>query len=383
MQSYDLTDFLTTSALLNYQLSAKHQNWSNIMSVVLKGKTISNRDQEILFHVLDYLSKVYGKMKRALGPLSVLHPLRATALLCHASKQVILLDLITCLLHDTFEDFKPSQFKDADWLKLEKTFQAFLSELPEDDQKRLREHLRWLTKEPAENYYHYIGHLLDQAGGTFEVVRVKLADRLDNTFDMRIELQDPLQGVNFFEIIFQMAFTNTYRGYRPDRPHQPTVILNGAQRLYQLFKNIVLMSLIRQKNAAGDDAITQELFEALAMVSMKEAQRIALHVFGYHETDVTKFRKLLMETMVYSQSGGFNAVTLPNATSRLNGLIMTVFNQPDRESRKKKLSALYKDKAFMIQVAISFVIIFLNFLNDSDYFIHGISAEGVRPEESS
>jgi len=379
MQSYDLTDFLTTSALLNYQLSAKHQNWGSITTVVLEGKTISSHDQEVLCHVFDYLSKVYGKMKRALGPLSVLHPLRATALLCHASKQVILLDLITCLLHDTFEDFKPARFKNSDWIKLEKTFQAFLSELPEGHQKRLKEQLQWLTKEPSETYYHYIGHLLDQAGKTSEVVRVKLADRLDNTFDMRIELQDPLQGVDFFEIIFQMAFTNSYKGYRPDRLHQPTVILNGAQRLYQLFKNILLMSLIRQKKAGVEDAITQELFEALAKASMKEAQRIALHVFGYHETDVSKFRKLLMETMTYSQAGGFDSVTLPNATSRLNGLLMSVFDQPDRESRKKQLSALYKDKAFMIQVAISFVIIFLNFLNDSNYFIHGISAEGVHP----
>jgi len=185
--------------------------------------------------------------------------------------------------------------------------------------------------------------------------------------------------VDFFEIIFQMAFTNTGKGYQPTRPHQPTVILNGAERLYQLFKNIVLLSLIRQKKAATEDAITQELFEALAKASMKEAQRIALHVFGYHDTDVSKFRKLLMETMTYSQAGGFDAVTLPNSASRLNGLLMTVFDQPGRESRKKQLSAFYKDKAFMIQVAISFVIIFLNFLNDSNYFIHGISAEGVHP----
>ncbi|OPY18132.1 MAG: hypothetical protein A4E74_00779 [Syntrophus sp. PtaB.Bin075] len=380
MRSYDLTDFLTTSALLNYQLSAKQLNWSSIMTVVLEGKQIADHDQEILLNVFDYLSKVYGKMKRALGPLSVLHPLRATALLSHASKEVALLDVITCLLHDTFEDFKPSQFKDSDWIKLDNTFQAFLSELPEDHQKRLKQQLQWLTKEPSETYYHYIGRLLDQAGETSEVVRVKLADRLDNTFDMRIELQDPLLGVDFFEIIFQMAFTNTCRGYRPDRPHQPTVIMNGADRLYQLFKNIVLMSLIRQKKAGAGDPVTQELFEALAKASMKEAQRIALHVFGYHEPDVAKFRKLLMETMVYSQSGGFDTVTLPNEASRLNGLLMTVFDQPKREARKKQLVALYRDKAFMIQVAISFVIIFLNFLNDPDYFIHGISADGVRPE---
>jgi len=61
-------------------------------------------------------------------------------------------------------------------------------------------------------------------------------------------------------------------------------------------------------------------------------------------------------------------------------LLMTVFDQPERESRKEQLKALYNDKAFMIEVAVAFVIIFLNFTNDPDYYIHGISAEGVRPE---
>jgi hypothetical protein len=380
MEYYSLTDFLTTSALLNYQLCAKQRNWSSITTVVLEGRPISDSDQELLTHVFDYLSNVYGKMKRDLGPLSVLHPIRATALLCHASHQIIMMDLMTCLLHDTFEDFKPAQFKDSDWINLDTGFQSFLLALPEVDQRRLREQLQWLTKEPSENYYHYIGHLLDQAGGKPEVVRVKLADRLDNTFDMRIDLHDPMEGIDFFEIAFQTVFTNTYKGHRPERPHQPTLILNGAQRLYQLFKNIVLLSLIRQKKAAADDAVAQELFEALAQASMKEAQRIALHVFGYHDPDAAKFRKILMETMAYSQSGGFDLVTLPNPSSRLNGMFMTVFDQPERESRKAQLKALYKDKAFMIEVAIAFVIIFLNFLNDSNYYIHGISAEGVRPE---
>jgi hypothetical protein len=214
MRSYDLTDFLTTSALLNYQLCAKQRNWSSITTVILEGKPISDHDQELLLHVLEYLSDVYGKMQRNLGPLSVLHPLRATALLFHASKQVIMLDLITCLLHDTCEDFKPVRFKDSVWIKLDEKFQTFLKEIPENHQESLRKHLQWLTKEPSETYYHYIGNLLDEAADAPEVVRVKLADRLDNTFDMRIDLQDPLEGVNFFEIVYQMVFTNTYQGIR-------------------------------------------------------------------------------------------------------------------------------------------------------------------------
>jgi hypothetical protein len=382
MQSYDLTDFLKLSAVLNYQLSAKHVNWNGITNIIVEGKAISSHDQDTLLHVFDYLSDVYGRRKRELGPLSVLHPLRSSALLSHASKEADLLDLMTCLLHDNFEDLKPDQFKDSDRIKLGRKFQTFITEIPEDHRRRLMEHVQWLTKKPGETYYRYIGRLLDQSSNTPEVVRVKLADRLDNTFDMRIDLEDPLQGVDFFENMFQMMFASTYKGYQPKKPHWSVENLNGAQRLYQLFKNIVLMSLIRQKKAAAGDFISHDIFNTLAKASMKEAQRIALHIFGYHETAVSTFRGLLMETMAYAQSGGFDAVTPPKMGHRLDGLLMSVFDHPESKARGKQLAALYKNKPLMIEAAVAFTTIFLNFRNDPDYFVHGISAEGVHPESS-
>ena len=378
MECYDLDGFLKVSALLNYQLSAKQLNWNNITYILLEGRHIPRRDEQILLCVCDYLGKLYGKKKRELGPFSVLHPLRATAMLCHSSREVNLLDIVTCLLHDHFEDFDPLQ--DPHWLKQEEMFQSCLEMIAEGRRKRLLEHLGWLTKEPAETYNHYIGQLLDLAKNAPEVVRVKLADRLDNTFDMRIDLQDPLKGVDFFEIVFQTMFTHIYKGYRPERIHQTTLVLNGAQRLYQLFKNIVLMSLIRQRKAAVTDPISQGLFKTLADASMREAQRITLHIFGYHETSVATLREILKETMEYAESGGLEAVTFPQNGRRLDGLFMSVFDKPNRAERNRQLSALYQNKPLMIEVAISFVIIFLNFLNDADYFVHGISSEGIRPE---
>jgi len=382
MQSYDLTEFLKLSAVLNYQLSAKQVNWISVTAIISEGRPVSDHDQEILLHVFDYLGNVYGRRKRDLGPLSVLHPLRSTALLSHASKQIDLLDMMTSLLHDNFEDIKPSQFKESDWTKLDMKFQSFVKEIPKGHQQRLIEHLRWLTIEPGETYYRYIGRLLERASDAPEVVRVKLADRLDNTFDMRIDLEDPLQDVDFFETVFHMMFTSTYKGYRPVKPHWSSMTLNGAQRLYQLFKNIVLMSLIRQRQAAAGDYISQGLFNTLAKASMKEAQRIALHIFGYHETAASTFRELLIDTMSYAQTGGIDVVTPPAMGHRLDGLFMSVFDNPEHKTRKRKLAALYKDKPLMIETAVAFIAIFLSFLNDPDYFVHGISAEGVRPEPS-
>jgi hypothetical protein len=383
MKDYDLDDFLKISALLNYQLSARQRNWNNVTSILLEGKSITPRHAEVLLHAFAYLGKIYGKKKRDLGPFSVLHPLRATALLSHASQEVDLLDVMTCLLHDHFEDFRPAKPENSTGGHPDPGFQLFLNGIPRSHRKGLTEHLTWLTKEPSETYNHYIGHLLDQARNAPEVVRVKLADRLDNTFDMRIDLQDPLQGVDFFEVIFQTFFTNIYKGYRPEQVHQTTLVLNGAQRLYQLFKNIVLMSLIRQRESAAEDPVSQRLFKALAKASMEEAQRITLHIFGYHETSVATLREILKETLAYAQSGGLEAVTLQKRGHRLDGLFMSVFDQPKRVIRNRQLATLYQNKPLMIEVAISFVIIFLSFLNDDRYFVHGISAEGIRPEPKS
>ena len=379
MVYYNLDDFLKLSAVLNYQLSAKQLNWSNITAIVLEGKPIAPGDEAVLIHLFGYLGKIYGKARRDLGPLSVLHPLRATALLSHAAGEVVLLDVMTCLLHDHFEDFSPLPTSETGGVRRDQQFRSFLARIPESQRGRLTEQLQWLTKEPTETYYRYLGRLLDKACRAPEVVRIKLADRLDNTFDMRIDLRDPLRGLDFFEIIFQIMFTDTYRGYRPADRHQTTSVLNGAQRLYQLFKNIVLMSLIRQRKVPAADPITQDLFNALATASMQEAQRIALHIFGYHETAVSTLRKVLAETMAYAQSGGLHGVTEPRRGHRLDGLLISVFDQPERDARNMQLAGLYQDKTLMLEVAVAFVTVFLNFLTDADYFVHGISAEGIRP----
>jgi hypothetical protein len=376
---YDLDAYLRLSAVLNYQLSAKNIDWNNIATILLGDKKISSKDRSILLLVLEYLNNVYGHKKRRLGPLSVLHPLRATALFSRVSKKPSLLNLMSTLLHDNFEDIKPRKLEISSWLKMDKGLQSFVNKIPEMDQWFLMERLKWLTKDPNETYYRYIGRLLDKSQNTPETIRIKLVDRLDNTLDMRIEFEDPLHDIDFFEIVFQMLFSITFRGYKPKTPHPPPAALNGAHRLYQLFKNTVLMSLIRQKKAAKKDKVAQNIFNYLARASMKEAQRIALHILGYHESSLNRARTLLIETMEYVQSGGIDSITLPIPEQRLDGLFMSIFDVPKKYIREKKLTELYADKPLMIEAAVAFIVIFLSFINDPEYYVKGISAEGVSP----
>ena len=213
-----------------------------------------------------------------------------------------------------------------------------------------------------------------------ELVRVKLADRLDNTLDMRIDIQDPLEGVNFFEALFQNLFVNSYGGYKPRFEHPSRAPFNGVKRLYQLFKNTILATLIRRKHLAEDDETSERLFRALVYSSMLEAQRIVLHIFGYHFTNLEEQRAVLMDAMKYCQEDRIHEVTDPTEPHPLDGLFMMRFDLLDPGKRVQELEALYEDKAVMVQAGIAFIAIFQGFLNDPSFYIRGVSSEGIRPD---
>jgi hypothetical protein len=376
---HDLNDFLRLSEVLNLQLCIKAGGWDNIAAVILYKKSLPKRDREVMNQVLTYLETAYGQRKRKLGPLSVLHPLRATALLARAAAEVNPLDLETCLLHDKLEDITPQSIGKDRYDELEASFQRLLKTVDPLDQWFLMERLDWMTRRPGATYFQYIGNLLDHAARTPELIRIKLADRLDNTLDMHVDISDPIAGVDFFEVVFQRLYVRTYPGHHSDGGHPPPSPLNGSERLYQLFKSAIVMSLVRQRGVGKTDPTCGVLFEALARASMKESQRILLHIFDFHLNDAERQQALLMEVLRYAQAGSIDKVTLPQAGHRLDGLLFTCFQDPDQQTRMANLARLYADKELMVQAALAFVIIFQSFLNDPSYYVVGISEQGICP----
>ncbi len=375
MEAYDLDAFLRLSAVLNYQLSAVSLGSGNIVALLLEEKQLSQDDKNILLAGLKYLGRAYGRKRRRLGPLAILHPIRATALLARAAEQVNLLDLLAELLHDKLEDVS------ADDRSLEEEFQALLERVNPTDRRCLMERLELLKRhEEGQTYCQYIGRMLGREEQRPDVVRVKLADRLDNTLDMRVDIHDPLKGVDFFSHIFQLLFVGAYAGYRPTLDHPPKSPINGAQRLYELFKNTVLLSLIRQKADISGDAAAARLFEAIAVASMKEAQRTVMHIFGYHITDISEQKRILEDAMAYCLEGGVDIVSTPTRGHRLDGLFVGCFDHHDSTVRAKQLRLLYKDKSLMVEASIAFIVIFLSILGDETYYVRGITPEGIRPE---
>ena len=383
MSLYDFTHFLKLSSVLNYNLSAASLNRYNVMMYIIGGKRLdpdASADREskgMLMEAIGYLFRAYSQKRRRLGPLAVLHPLRATALLARSADEINLVSLLSTLFHDILEDIKARDFDIHTWKDMEGQLYDLMDRMPAAAEERLTANLISLTRVDTESYYHYIGRLLDNAGDEPELVRVKLADRLDNTLDMRIELEDPLLGIDFFQNIFQIMFVNNYQGFRPEDEQGPSPALNGARRLHQLFKTAVLLSLIRQRTRIPEDRGLQILFNAVCDASLKEAQRTLRHLMGFHLTDLAVQRDLLLQAMDYCFSGRSDLVTKPDGDQLLDGLFSTYFAHTSKKKLQQKLDTLYQNKPLMVQASIAFIVIFLSFLNDSSFYIKGVSPEGI------
>ena len=138
--------------------------------------------------------------------------------------------------------------------------------------------------------------------------------------------------------------------------------------------------MIRQKGVLAAANTSQILFNAVAEASLKEAQRSFIHVIGYHYQDIKDQRELLLETMEYCFSGRSDLVTKPDSNQILDGLFASYFGHNSSKLRNQKLDILYQDKPLMLQAAIAYIVIFMNFLNDASFYVRGISDKGIAPE---
>jgi len=385
MPLFDLNEFFKLSSALNYNLSAASLNRYNVLMYIIGDKRLDadekkDREQKgILMEALGYLFNVYSQKRRRLGPMAVLHPLRAAALFTRSLDSINMVDLLTLLFHDVLEDINPADYKVQEWKSMEDQLYRLLERMEIEDESRLVTRLMSLTRVENESYYQYIGRLLDNTQNFPEIVQVKLADRLDNTLDMRIDLEDPLARIDFFETVFQIMFVNNYPGYKPKMEHAPATAMNGARRLYQLFKNAVLLSLIRQYVPAAGRREVKNLFDALSEAGLKEAQRTLIHLISYHVKDLQALRSLVLEAMQYCYSGRSDLVTKPDGSQLLDGLFSTYFGNKVKKNRRQQLDVLYQNKPLMLEASVAFLVIFLNFLNDDTLYIRGISAEGIEP----
>ncbi len=363
-------DFFALSSFLNYQLSGTPINWRAVLTL-MGSENMPQEAEEHLISALTYLVEAYGQQKRRLGPFAVLHPIRTAALLARASEKPSILDLLTTLLHDKNEDIIERKYSRDDWEKLERMYQQIVEKIDSGQNWFLNERIHFLTRERDETYRCYLDRLTRQAIKTPELIRVKLADRLDNTLDLRMDLHEATSGTECYKLIFDALFADTYKGPDIKNHHHAKGKINGAMRLYTLFKNAVFLSYVRSRNFELDQT-SKRLFSSLAATSINEAQNIILHIFKFHLRDSRKQKELLLNVMNYCREGCLrNSDKCGNY--RLDGLFKNTFESENREQLANKLDVLYIDKELMAEASVVFVTVFTNFLIDRDFSIESLT----------
>lgn len=368
-------EYLSLSALINYQLSADPINWRAVISLML-GDRLQPVMMDVLLEVLVYLGQAYGGTKRKLGTRAILHPIRTAYLLGLVLEKPVLLDLATALLHDKNEDLTEDKYTRTTWQCLEKSYGDILRTIHPADARKLNEQIDVLARKKDEMYYQYIGRVLECATSSPQLIHAKLADRLDNSMDLRMDIQDETSELDCYRIIFDVLYVNVFKGPQVRNPHPVARRINGAKRLYQLFKNAILLSLLRKRSMDRIDEPTHRLFDALARASIHESQQIVTHIFSYHMTSPQEQREVLTNAMRYCQAGHIAYVS-EYSDNQLDGLFKYRFDHKDKKRLDEKLDDLYKNKRIMAEAAIAFVATFSSFLSDPDFRIQGIEFFGI------
>ena len=374
LRSLTVEGYLRLSADINLQLQARHLSRRALLRLILGRAEVSH--QAPLIEAITYLRDGYCDRRRKNGPLAILHPLRTAALLSHTMEQPTILDLLSALLHDKEEDLRVEDVGAEEFGRLQTAFEAMRQTIDQDHQWFLGERMAILARKPGQSYYAYLGQIVGKARQMIDLLHTKLADRLDNTFDIAVQGRGA-QERTFFETAFGALFLPGYQLPAQEfelPPDEETCVL----LLSQLFKNAVFMSVLRMEQLDDLDETTAALFAALADVSRAQAQWVTLETFHTFIRDPAARLKVLEETMKYCQSGGIGAVTTRERGGSLDGTFLDRFAVADDHVRKVQLAAVYREPELLARLMVLFVAIFTCFINDSSYYIRGIDPDGLR-----
>jgi len=323
--------------------------------------------------LIEYVLRAWAGSRRRLGPSAALHPLRATTLLAKVLPRARKIDLAVALLHDKVEDVTPETRSPEEWGEIEGWFGRIVRRLDPEGAWDLDSRLGALARlDRMESYCAYLGRLIAAGRERPDIIRAKLADRLDNTLDFSIDFRDPLEDVDFFEQMFQCLYVPNWPGPPNAENRRPTPPLELSWRLYSLHKNIVLLSLLRSAGGAANDEPSFDLMEGLIEASLREAQRIGLELLTQHRRELVSGRDLLLDAMAYCTSESAMKVTGSQAGHVLDGLLADTFDTPDPGARLERLEALAGNHRILFEGAVTFLAIFSGYRNDPSFYMEGI-----------
>jgi len=368
-------EFLILSAEISYQLTPTKPNFPALTHLILGPAKIPETTP--ITEALECLHIAYGRRLRKLGPLQLIHPLRTTAILARSMTEPTTLDILGALFHDKEEDLTQDKLTDAEWTKFSHRFKSLLEKIDGDHQWYLGERISLLCRQPGTSYNEYIGHILDHSAKMPDLLHVKFADRLDNTFDTHLQ-NSGVNQLNFYRNLFDILFVPGFKGVVVDDFHFLPGEKDSVLLLSQLFKNIIFLSLTRSDRCDRLDKTATMLFDAVAIAGIREAQWILLEIFASYVTDLKDQWKIVAETLEYTHLGGAQQITLKTNGNILDGIVSEYFGILSDDERKAKLALLFHDKNKLARVILAFIVVFSSFLNDPQYRLEGVERTGIR-----
>ncbi len=371
-----IEEFLTLSAKINYQLSARSLRAPALLSLLLGPASVDARDQRVLVEAFHTIQAGYDQDRRRLGTPGVLHPLRAAAILSRTMQSPSLNDLLAALFHDKDEDLTEKDLGAERYGRMQAQFERMMALMTSAERDRLVDSIRALANHTG-SYSAYVGQITDHARQLPELLHVKLADRIDNTFD--VHLQHPgVSRYNFYRAVFDILFLPRFSGVSMGHYHFMPDTKEGAMLLSQLFKNTILLAQVRNAGLDRQDDTTRRLFVGLAVAGIREAQWLALEMFNTEYSDVQRQRQLLLDVMDYCARGGIDSVRVEGTLGALDGVFVR-FTSGTKAEQKQLLVDLFEDRERLARMVLAFIVVFASFINDDRYTVQGIDRSGAHP----
>lgn len=360
---------------ISYALMATPPNEQALLSLIL-GQPPPGAFKAPLLEAIRFLLLGYGEGRRKSGPLAVLHPLRTATILARTLPELQILDLLGGFLHDRDEDISQARIPPQRWDALQARLERLLSLINRDEQWFLGERIAILSRKPDQSYFDYLVTILRHAPVMPDLVRIKLADKLDSTYDIQVP-PSRFERLDFYQVVFDILFLPTYSGLATHADYFLVEEREALLLLSSLGKNAVFLSLLRKAKLDRVDETTAFLFDSLAIASIRQARWVLLELFAANISEVEVQRALLKEILLYREQGAITVVTAKGRGHPLDGTFLERFVLANDVERKQRLKELYQDRALFAKVVTAMIIIFSCFLDDRSFSIEGIDPNGI------
>jgi hypothetical protein len=376
-----LESFLKLTATLSLQVDVGLSEFDLLLTAL--GRSPPPGHEKELLGAVRLLTVGCGRERRKNQTLAVLHPLRVGAIVAGSSPSLDPYDVIAAFLHDVREDLSSEVIGAERSALVDDELRAIYASIGRDEQWYLAERLDLLTrrKDQRQTYFDYLRRIFEHASIMPNLVRIKLADKIDALLDIQVILPS-VSNLGFYRIVFDTLFLPAgVRGQIPGGAREPRFGENEAVLFMSgLGKSLVFLSLLRSTGADGNDPASQRLAERLPQVAVEQASWVLLHHLRTEIPHARDQRAILNRVREYCERpGALTCVTGRAEGGLLDGTIMEIFAVADDDERKSQLRRLYRDPPRFAEVLLAMLVIFSGFLADPRFRISGIDLSGIRP----